>query len=319
MTDDFDTSGTARLVQRRRIAPTLGLAALVTALVAASILLAGDRGLQASPQADPPPIPIPPATNPVGQTPDGLPDPGAFTEVLAPVVEGALVDYALLQEQRRGLDAWIAALGSTSMSTLEAAPESAQLAFWINAYNACMLKLVVDHYPLEPGNTGLFGAIANRFADRPENSVWQIRNVFSREHCTVAGSSRSQDEIEHEIIRPVFGEPRIHFAVNCAARSCPRLAEEAYRGETLHEQLEAAVRGLVTSPEHFRLVPSSPPVLRLNRVLDWYSEDFGGTDQLPSFFEPYVDEATREHLQRPGISVEFFEYDWTLNDVSRNH
>jgi hypothetical protein len=73
--------------------------------------------------------------------------------------------------------------------------------------------------------------------------VWQIPDVFSRKHCRIAGAERSQGEIEHEIIRPM-GDPRIHFAVNCAARSCPPIWPEAYTGEELDAQLDRAVSHL---------------------------------------------------------------------------
>lgn len=252
----------------------------------------------------------------VDRTDQGLPDPAAFTEVLRHVVDGALVDYARLQENRAGLDAWIRAQAETDPADLEAAPESHQLAFWINAYNSCMLRIVIDHYPIEAGGAGFFGRIVNRVADRPENSVWQIRDVFGRDHCPVAGEDRSQDEIEHDIIRPDFQEPRIHFAVNCAARSCPVLAADAYHGDHLEEQLEQAVEVFMENPDHFRVEVGDPPVLRLNKVLDWYSEDFGGVDALPAFFRDRVGHRHREALESPGISVEFFEYDWTLNDTA---
>lgn len=249
-----------------------------------------------------------------GQAP---PSHEAFTQVLEAVVRMPLVDYLELQQNRQGLDAYVEALGRTDPRLLEAASREERLAFWLNAYNACMLRLVVDHYPIEPGGVGLFGGIRNRVAGYPDNSVWQIRDVFTRRHCPVAGSDRSQDGIEHEIIRPRFGDPRIHFAVNCAARSCPVLWPEAYRGDGLDEQLERAVRHFVAAPEHFRLEPGPPPALTLNRVLEWYAEDFGGVERLGTFFETYVEGEARATLADPGLRVAFSEYDWTLNDVPR--
>jgi hypothetical protein len=152
-------------------------------------------------------------------------------------------------------------------------------------------------------------------ARRPQNSVWQIRDVFDGRFCMVAGEERSLDEIEHEIIRPVFREPRIHFAVNCAAYDCPELAEEAYVGERLDEQLERQVRRFMENPRHFRIERGDPPVLRVNRVLDWFDEDFGGREGVPRFFVPYLSPEERAIVLRDDLRVEFFEYDWTLNDV----
>jgi len=265
-------------------------------------------------------LPAPPAA--AQQTPattDGaelasLVDPAPFARVLDRHRVGGRVDYAALEDDPTDLERYLDALAAVDPVRVERAPRRERIAFWINAYNACMLHLVVDHYPIEPSGGGLFGAIRGAFADRPDNSVWQIDDVFTREHCRVAGSDRSQDEIEHEILRPM-GEPRIHFAVNCAAVSCPVLADEPYRGDRLDAQLDRQVGVFIADEEHFRVEGGDPPTLRLNRVLDWYGEDFGGREALPAFFEPYVEPERRPLLRDPEIDVDFFDYDWRLNDV----
>ncbi len=244
-----------------------------------------------------------------------LPDHGAFTELLEEIVETPLVDYQVLMQQRDRLDGYVDALGRTSMSQLESAPTNDQLAFWLNAYNACMLQLVADHYPIERGGVGFSQRVRNMATSRPDNSVWWIRDVFDGEFCTVAGEERSLDEIEHEIIRPVFEEPRIHFAVNCAAYDCPELREEAYVGDRLEEQLDDQVERLMAMSRHFRIEDGNPPTLRVNRVLDWFSEDFGGEEGIPEFFAPYLSGDEREAVLRDDVQVDFFDYDWTLNDV----
>lgn len=247
-----------------------------------------------------------------------LPDHAEFTRVLREVVTVPNVDYARLQANRQGLDGYIESLGDTDPALLARAPRDEQLAFWINAYNACMLRLVIDHYPIERRRVGLFQRARIAVAGYPANSVWQIRDVFSVQHCRVAGADRSQDEIEHEIIRPRFEEPRIHFAVNCAARSCPVLWPEAFTADRLDAQLERGVRALISSPAHFRVQEEEGrPVLRLNRVLDWFSEDFGGVEGLRTFFLPYLEGGTLEQVRNPETPIRFFEYDWTLNDVPR--
>jgi uncharacterized membrane protein YdjX (TVP38/TMEM64 family) len=243
---------------------------------------------------------------------DSLPSHQAFTAILSEVVEQPDVDYAELVERRDALEAYLATLGAVDIETLESAPRDARLAFWINAYNACMLRLVADHYPIEPDG-GFFSAIGNALSGHPDNSVWQIDDVFTRKHCHVAGADRSQDEIEHGIIRPGFDEPRIHFAVNCAARSCPVLWPEAYTADRLDEQLDRAVRELVETPRHFEVQGST---VRMNKVLDWYKEDFGGVEGLRSFFAPYLSEEDAAVLTDPDTDIEFFGYDWTLNDTA---
>ncbi|MDX1567987.1 MAG: DUF547 domain-containing protein, partial [Longimicrobiales bacterium] len=259
---------------------------------------------------------VTPASHELGDAPpaQALPGHDSFTRVLQSHVEGSRFDYEALKEDRSALDRYLGRLAAVDPETLSSAPEDARLAFWINAYNACMLKLVVDHYPLT-GRPGLLQRLRNAFADRPENSVWRIDDVFTRPHCEIAGQSRSQDEIEHEIIRPTFGDPRIHFAVNCAAVSCPRLAAEAYTGEELDAQLDRQVREFMDNPEHFRITAGDPAVLTVNRVLDWYGGDFGGPEGVKDFFASYADGGERELLRDPETRVEYFDYDWTLNDV----
>jgi len=268
------------------------------------------------------------ATPLVGQTPSGpassevtearsldLPSHDTFTEVLARHVRNHRVDYAALKEDRGDLDRYLEALGRTDPDALASASRNERLAFWINAYNACMLRLVIDHYPLTEQKPSLMGRLRNTVTNRPDNSVWQIPEVFEREHCRVAGGDRSQDEIEHEIIRSM-GEPRIHFAVNCAAASCPVLDREAYVAERLDEQLDRQVEIFMEREGQFEIEDGNPPVLRLNKVLDWYGEDFGGPDGIKRFFLDYVEGREAEILRNPETRVEFFSYDWTLNDTN---
>ena len=245
-----------------------------------------------------------------------LPDGDALTELLAEVVEAPRVDYEALVEQRARLDGVLTSMAAVQASSLDDASHEDRLAFWINAYNACMLKRVADHYPIEKAG-GLFARIKNAVADRPANSVWQIEDTFTEKHCPVAGAPRSQDEIEHEIIRPM-GDPRIHFVVNCAATSCPPLAPFAYTAAELDAQLDAAVRSLVSDPQHFEVgIDDGRATVRLNKVLDWYKDDFGGERGLLTFLADYVDERTSDLLRAPDTQVQYFEYDWTLNDVAR--
>jgi len=241
-----------------------------------------------------------------------LPTHDALSAILADVVQQPSLDYAGLVDRRAALDTYLATLASVDIRTLDSASREEQLAFWINAYNACMLSQVADHYPIQKDGR-LLSRMRNTVAGRPANSVWQIPDVFSRQQCRIAGEDRSQDDIEHGIVRPM-GDPRIHFAVNCAAKSCPVLWPEAYEAATLDEQLDRAVSHLVASHEHFSVEDST---IRLNKVLDWFKDDFGGTDGLRSFLAPYVSPETAELLADLRTSIEYFEYDWTLNDIGR--
>jgi len=257
--------------------------------------------------------PAPPFGGGVQFTHQGLPDHGLFTEVLRRVVQVPWVDYAGLHRDPSGLNRYLEALGSTSLEALSAASREEQLAFWINAYNACMLHRVVEHYPLQQGaSPGLLGIVRNRVARRPGNSVWQIRDVFSGPACIVAGQERSLDQIEHDIIRPM-GEPRIHFAINCAARSCPPLVPEAYSGDSLDRQLDARVRAFVRTPAQFEALMDEG-LLRVNPILNWFGEDFGGPEGVKAFFRPYLSGEAARLAADPRTRLVFTDYDWTLND-----
>ena len=245
-----------------------------------------------------------------GQT---LPDPGIFDRVLGAVVQDDLVDYAGLAAQRLDLDRFLEQLARTSPTDLDLLSRDERLAFWVNAYNACALRLVVDHYPIEAGQGN---AAANaQLAGVPANSVRQIPDARTRQFCRVAQWNRSLDGIEHGILRPL-GDPRIHFAVHCAARSCPPLAREAYRGDRISEQLDAAVRRFLADPRHYALVRADRPTLRVNKLFDWYKEDFGGTGGVVDFLRRYVSPADAELLQPGQVRVEYLPYDWALDDTA---
>jgi hypothetical protein len=250
------------------------------------------------------------------QAPAGqLPDHGQFTDVLASVVEENGVAYQRLASDPSGLYAYIARLEATDLAAVESASPADRLAFWINAYNACMLKRVIGNYPIK--RAGGLLRIKNTAAGRPANSVWQISDVFTGDHCPVAGDVRSQDEIEHEIIRPM-GDPRIHFAINCAAVSCPPLIPQAFEGSSLDSQLDDRVLAFLGDPAQFRVATvDGRRTVRVNTLLDWFKEDFGGLQGIRAFLAGYTSGADLEALEDPNAGIEFVDYDWTLNDTSR--
>ncbi len=227
-----------------------------------------------------------------------IPDHAAFTAILRDYVREGRVDYAALRRDSARLRAYLDKLAATDSGVLAAAPPATRLAFWINAYNACMLERVIGRYPIR--------------------SVRRIPGAFTAKHCRVAGAARSQDDIEHGIIRPM-GEPRIHFVVNCAARSCPALATEAYAPEGLDAQLDAAVQRFVDNPRQLRLELAPRPTLWLNKVLDWYGGDFGGPAGVKRFFFRYLLAYSAAEVLRPDVRIEYFDYDWTLNDMAADH
>ena len=126
--------------------------------------------------------------------------------------------------------------------------------------------------------------------------------TWDKKWIRLGDKTYSLNEIENEIIRPKFDEPRMHFAVNCAAKSCPPLANHAYTEDNLESMLEARTRAFINDPTYNAISASS---VRVSRIFDWYGEDF---DNLIEFLNQYS--ATKIHSD---AVVEFQEYDWSLN------
>ena len=232
-------------------------------------------------------------------------DHSRFTQVLSRFVddEGA-VDYAGLKATDGELLAsYLRRLAATDPTSLD---RDARLAFWLNAYNALTLTLIVEHHPVE-----------NIWAVTPGPAAPKDNSPFELDVGTVGDTVRTLDEIEHEIIRPRFEEPRIHFALVCAATSCPPLRREAYTGPRLDAQLEEQTRIFLHDTAKNR-IPAGEGRIALSRILKWYGQDFGAsTEDLQRFMAPYFDGAVQEKLRRAAYDVTFLPYDWSLNDQER--
>ncbi|MGH8132479.1 MAG: DUF547 domain-containing protein [Steroidobacteraceae bacterium] len=241
-----------------------------------------------------------------------------FDALLHSHVINGRVDYRRLVADPGPLRAYLDSLGAVTAAELATWPHEDQLAFWINAYNAFVLMSVVEYYPLSRHT--LVGLAF------PANSIWQVPDVWKAARWRAASRTVSLDMIEHEIIRPIFRERRTHFALVCAASSCPNLRSEAYRGDRLDEQLEDQTRRfLADANKGLRLDRGNGKVL-LSKIFEWYAADFGqagGSSAGHSAAERgvvefvsthTVDPGVREFLQDPTIRIGYLPYDWTLND-----
>lgn len=230
-------------------------------------------------------------------------DHGAFTALLQEVVdERGFVDYAALVADPAPLDAYLVRLAATDPSNL---PEADRLAFWLNTYNAYTLKLIVDNYPVGSIRDVVGGAF-----------VPLVNTPFKVEFVTVGGEVMTLDDVEHGTIRKEFDEPRIHFALVCAAQSCPPLRDEAYAGDRLDAQLDDQARRFLHNPAKNR-VPADESAIALSKIFSWFGGDFGGTaDALQAFLAPYFDGDVRAKLEAGAYYVDFLSYDWSLNDTS---
>lgn len=214
------------------------------------------------------------------------------------------VDYEALQALTDTvLTPYLNQLASARLAPLD---RDARLALWINAYNALALELIVDHYPVK----NIWTTTPGPATPTKENSP------FDMEVGTVADTVRTLDEIEHEIIRKRFDEPRIHFALVCAAKSCPQLRREAYTGPRLDDQLDDQARRFLHNNRKNR-IPTGHGTIALSRIFKWYGTDFGPTlDAVQRFSASYFEGAIQDSLARAAYEVQFLSYDWTLNAQS---
>jgi len=177
-----------------------------------------------------------------------------------------------------------------------------QMAYWINFYNALTVKIVLDAYPVDSIKEIHEGVV-------PLTGPW--RDV----HANVAGQDLTLDQMEHGILRPIWQDRRIHYAVNCAAYGCPHLIETAFTATNTESLLEAGARAYVNSPRGVDVVDDD--FIVLSSIYDWYIEDFGGTEE--SVIEHLIDYADGELAAFLGGfegAIEY-DYDWNLNQPQR--
>jgi hypothetical protein len=242
-----------------------------------------------------------------------------FDAVLAAHVRGGNVTYASLAADRAALDAYVRSLAAVSAAEFDAWSRPERIAYLINAYNAAVLVGVVDHYPIRR-------SWRPRALVRPANSIWQIAGFFDGRRYRVAGRDLTLDDMEHDWLRQRLREPRIHFALVCAARSCPPLRAEAYEAERLDVQLDEQTRLFFNHAPANRFDPEAG-VVRLSSILRWFGEDFEiyapargfagtlaerGVLALAARFLPPPIAAW---LSRGDYRIEYADYDWTLNDA----
>lgn len=195
------------------------------------------------------------------------------------------------------LDAYLASLsaGDPSRTT-----KAAQVAFWVNAYNAVTIRGILREYPTS--------SIRNHTA-----AVWGY-NIWKDLLLRVGGGAPSLNDIEHQTLRPL-GDPRIHFALVCASVGCPKLRNEAYTPQRLEEQLEDNARHFFAQRQNFVADPVARTI-GLSSILDWYGEDFGKSDAeiLRRIAAWLPDDAARTLASSPGVRVKHLDYDWSLNE-----
>lgn len=205
-----------------------------------------------------------------------------------------LMRYAeVTLQDRRALANYLAQLEAAPVSALTRAE---QKAYWINLYNALTVKTVLDHFPLQ--------------SIREIKSGWLSPGPWELKLARVEGVELSLNDIEHRILRPIWGDNRVHYAVNCASLGCPNLQPEPFTAANTEELLDRGARQFVNHPRGVRLEQGR---LVLSSIFDWFGSDFGGSEttllaHLQQFAEP--DLAAKLKAYRGTLS---YQYDWGLN------
>jgi hypothetical protein len=207
------------------------------------------------------------------------------------------VDYATWQRQGAAeLEHWLAVQRPFDP---EPGSRAEAMALWINLYNALVIRQVLARFPL--------ASIRPTIAGVPNWPAFLA--FFSRPVISLQGQPLSLNRIEHEILRPCFGDPRLHFALVCAAVGCPLLRAEAYRAERLEAQLEEDALRFLQHPDKLRFDPVNGR-LHVSRIFQWYRGDFlAVAPSIPAYVGRY-----RPELALPtGVRISHLPYDWALN------
>jgi len=247
-----------------------------------------------------------------------------YNSLLQKYVRDGRVDYEGFIESRGEFEAFLKAMGSIDPEEFGSWAENDKLAYWINAYNAFTIKAIIDHYPIERS----FSLVGIFYA--PSNSILQIKGVWKKLRFRAVGRMVTLDEIEHQILRKEFNEPRIHTAIVCASVSCPNLSSEAYSGGEIQEQLTAASLRFVNNPDKGVLIDKKDNRVNVSKIFKWFGDDFIKNygvvvsfknkslkeNAVLNFILDYlVSESKKEYLKNNNFKLGYLKYDWHLNEM----
>jgi hypothetical protein len=202
---------------------------------------------------------------------------------------------AVSPSDRQALSAYVKSLESVPIRRYS---KEEQLAYWINLYNAATVDVVLAHYPVESIrdidiSPGIFGV-----------------GPWGKKLFIIEGEEVSLNDIEHRILRPIWPDPRLHYALNCAAMGCPNLQPQAFSPDLMEEMLESAAHAFINSP---RAVWPTEKGIAVSSLYAWYEEDFGGSDAgILAHLRSYAEPELRQRLS--GVTrIDDHDYDWALN------
>ena len=219
-------------------------------------------------------------------------DNSIYSILLGKYVKNGHVDYQGFKAEEEKLNQYLKVLENIDSDNLS---RNEQFAFYINAYNAWTIKLILNGYPGVKSIKDL-GSI--------------FKSPWKKKMCRIDGDIITLDDIEHNILRPRFKDPRVHFVINCAALSCPPLGSEPYLGSTLDQQLNHASTAFINNPQRNYLEDNT---LYISKIFKWFSEDFH--DDVVGFFLKYAQGDLKKQLEerKSKIKVKYLDYDWLLN------
>ncbi|MEM9279248.1 MAG: DUF547 domain-containing protein [Pseudomonadota bacterium] len=195
---------------------------------------------------------------------------------------------------KAALKDYLAALQAVDVTTLN---RNEQYAYWLNLYNASTVNVALKHYPIKS------------ILDIKSNAL-DFKGPFNDKIAKVNGQSITLDTIESGIVRPIWNDPRLHYAFNCAAVTCPNLGKKAYRGKTINAQLNSAARSYINDPRGIRVENGK---VKASKIFFWYEEDFGGSEAgILKHINKYAGPQLKTALKGKTDIAEY-EYDWALN------
>ncbi len=245
-----------------------------------------------------------------------------FSAQLEKYVTDGGVNYREWKLHTEPLKAYLHALSRIDKNEYQKLSQNEKLVFWINAYNAYTIKLVLDHYPIRGTKTYY-----------PASSIRQVDGFWEDNSIELAGRKVTLESMEHDILRRDFLEPRTHFAVVCAAKGCAPINKMAYSAEHLDEQLDNAAKAFLSNPKNVK-IDFEKKTIDVSSLFKWFPLDFANAVGLGKRFPPPTDdeivaayilskvpEAAAKNFgpdESKGFKITYREYDWGLNDSSAN-
>jgi len=231
---------------------------------------------------------------------------GNYGRLLSVHVKSGLVDYEAIQKDPGLLNATVAEFGDLTQTAFSSFSKNQKLAFWINAYNLFTIQAIVDNYPVQ--------------------SIKDIDGVWDELTFLVVGQQLTLDNIEHDILRKQFDEPRVHVALVCASTSCPELWNRPFTADSIGHQLDLRSGAFVRDSTRNRWDVDERKVY-LSKIFNWYGNDFrdqylpakpfpkmkGKDGATAHFFYRYAAESTRSEMTEGSFKVKHLKYDWSLN------